>query len=234
MFLTSQNVLLKRRKQVENKETKMRYVRPEEASRLLGVHAATLRRWAKDGKIKHMRAPGGMFLFDVDGFGATKERVTICYARVSSQGQKPQLQSQVATLSQSFPTAELVTEVGSGLSFARRKVLLSILERVMQGDVGTLVVCHKDRLSRFGFDLIEWICGRNNCKIVVLSDDVASPNEELVKDIVTILHVFSSRLYGLRRYRDAVKKDQDLPKSRSEAETQSDVRDEQEVVQQSS
>jgi putative resolvase len=100
-------------------------------------------------------------------------------------------------------------EVGGGLDFKRPK-FLALLERVRAGDIGTIVVAHRDRLCRFGFEFVEWYCRQYGCEILVLDDDHLSPQQELVEDILTILHCFSSRLYGLRKYRAAIEKDTDL------------------------
>jgi predicted site-specific integrase-resolvase len=91
----------------------------------------------------------------------------------------------------------------------------------MSGDVEAIVVAHKDRLTRFGFDWIEWFCGRFECKIVVLNEAILSPSEEMVEDILAILHCFSSRLYGLRKYKAQVQKDSDLPKPRTKVDVES-------------
>lgn len=91
----------------------------------------------------------------------------------------------------------------------------------MSGDVSTIVVAHKDRLARFGFDWLDWFCQRFDCQIVVLNETILSPSEEMVEDILAILHCFSSRLYGLRKYKTQMQKDQDLPKSRFEKDVES-------------
>jgi len=106
-----------------------------------------------------------------------------------------------------------MVEVGGGLNFKRKK-LQALLERVMQGDVERIVVAHKDRLARFGFDLYQWLCQQFNCEIVVLNEAKLSPEAEMVEDLLAILHCFSSRLYGLRKYKAQVKEDQDLPLAR--------------------
>lgn len=86
-----------------------------------------------------------------------------------------------------------------GLNFKRRK-LNAILEGIISGDIQCLVVAHKDRLARFGFDLIEWLCEKFDCKLVVLYQQKYSPQAELVQDVLSVVHCFSSRLYGLRKY----------------------------------
>ena len=85
------------------------------------------------------------------------------------------------------------------------------MERIFKGDVRMVVVAHKDRLARFGFDLFKWLCEQNRCELVVLNETNLSPEAEMVEDILAILHYFSSRLYGLRKYKSQIKEDQDLP-----------------------
>ncbi|WP_041596179.1 IS607 family transposase [Halothece sp. PCC 7418] len=181
----------------------MSYVSPQEASKQLGVSVSTLRRWDKEGKIKSIRTPGGQRRFSISEYEDQTEKPTVCYARVSTHSQRDDLERQIDFLRQAYPRAELVKEVGSGLNFRRRK-FLSLLERIYQGDVGCLVCAYSDRLVRFGFPLIEWLCSQAECKLVVLNERNLSPEQELVEDILSILHCFSARLYGLRKYRKQV------------------------------
>jgi predicted site-specific integrase-resolvase len=178
----------------------------------LGVCANTLRSWAKTGKIDFVLAPSGQRLYDVLSIiKRSSGKQKIVYARVSSKSQKDDLQSQIEFLKTRYPEHRLITDIGSGLNFKRRG-LLSLLDAVMSGQVEELVVCHRDRLARFGFDLIDAIASKNNCKIVVLDNARLSPEEELTRDLISIIHVFSCRLYGLRKYGRQVKEDKNLPK----------------------
>ncbi len=95
-------------------------------------------------------------------------------ARVSTRPQKADLSRQVERLSTLYPGAEVIKEVGGGLNL-RRKGLITLLGRVLRGDIGIIVVAHKDRLARFGFDIIEWLCEQFDCKIVVLNEISLSP-----------------------------------------------------------
>jgi predicted site-specific integrase-resolvase len=124
--------------------------------------------------------------------------------RVSSYSQKQHLKSQAELLLSQYPTAEIISEVASGLNF-RRKKLWNLVESAIAGDIGCVVVTHKDRLARFGFEFIQRVFERFNCQVVVLNQVSTSPEEELVQDILSIVHVFSSRLYGLRKYKDELK-----------------------------
>ncbi|MGK7898335.1 MAG: IS607 family transposase [Xenococcus sp. (in: cyanobacteria)] len=182
----------------------MKYVPPRKAAESLGVSIGTLRRWDKEGKIKSIRTPGGQRRFCIEEY-EEEEKPTVLYARVSTHSQKDDLARQVKFLQSKYPEGELVTEIGSGLNFKRRK-LLSILERIYQRDLGKLIVAYSDRLVRFGFPLVEWICQQGECELVVLNERKLSPEQELVEDILSILHCFSSRLYGLRKYKSLLTK----------------------------
>jgi predicted site-specific integrase-resolvase len=160
-----------------------------------------------------MRTPGGIRLYDLTSL-ENKEKHKVVYARVSSRNQKDDLQKQIEFLRTRYPTYELVEDIGSGLNF-KRKGFTALLGRVLQGDVSEIVVAHRDRLCRFGFDLIESIATKNNCKLVVLDDSKQSPQAELVTDLLSIIHVFSCRLYGLRKYSSKIKEDTDLPKGQT-------------------
>ena len=109
-----------------------------------------------------------------------------------------------------YPDAEIVSDVGSGLSF-RRKGLLAILERVHQGDKLRIVVAYRDRLGRFGTELIETLLERNGGELVVLNQRDLSPEEELTADLLPILTVFGTRVNGLRRCRKEIAEDTSLP-----------------------
>ena len=109
-----------------------------------------------------------------------------------------------------YPDAEIISDVGSGLNFKRRG-LLSILERVHAGDKLRVVVSYRDRLARFGTELIETLLERNGGGLLVLNQWDLSPEEELTADLISILTVFGARVSGLRRYREEIKEDTTLP-----------------------
>ena len=110
------------------------------------------------------------------------------------------------TCESSTPTPRVVTDVAGGLNW-KRKGLLAILERLHRGDKLTLVVAHRDRLARFGFELIQWLVEQNGGSVLVLNQPDASPESELTEDLLAILHSFSCRMHGLRRYRTAIAED---------------------------
>ncbi|BAZ15543.1 ISSoc2, resolvase [Calothrix sp. NIES-4071] len=188
----------------------MQHVTPKEAAKILGVHVSSLRRWENEGKLRAIRTPGGQRRFILDEVekvaGMPRSIRTVCYGRVSTHSQQDDLQRQLEHLRTRYPEAEVISEVGSGLNFKRKK-FLSILERIIDDDIQRLVIAHPDRLVRFGFELVKWLCTKFECELVVLNDRKLSPEQELVQDMLSIIHCFSSRLYGLRKYKSTIKED---------------------------
>lgn len=188
------------------------YVSTRNACKILDYTPDPLRRLANAGKIECIRTEGGQRRYNVDAFIQSKTEatlITVCDCRVSSVKQKDALERQVNFMRSLYPDAEVIGDIGSGLN-CKRKGLRSILERIVQGDKLQVVVAHGDRLPRFGNDLIAYLLEQNGGELVVLDDTACSPEEEITQDILTILHVFSSRLHGLRKYRDKIKEDKDL------------------------
>ncbi len=183
------------------------YITPREAAKHLGVHPQSLRRWEAEGKLTTYRTPGGQRRFqkeEVEKLALVRRpNTTVCYARVSTSSQRDDLERQLEYLGSRYPEAEFISEIGSGLNFKRKK-LRSILGRVMQRDIRQIVVAYPDRLCRFGFELVRWLCEEHGCKLVVLNERKLSPELELVQDMLSIIHCFSSRLYGLRKYQKEV------------------------------
>jgi predicted site-specific integrase-resolvase len=129
------------------------------------------------------------------------------------------LSRQAAYLQEKFPKAEIVQDCGSGLNF-KRKGLNSLLDRAIAGEKLTVVVAHRDRLCRFGFDLIRFVIERSGGKIVVLDNEEGSantPEKELVDDLLSVVHVFSCRINGRRSYKNKNKKEQVEADSATEA-----------------
>lgn len=196
----------------------MQYVNTRKAVEFLGVHPNTLRHWEKIGKIKAIRSPGGKRMYDLSSFDCGKGKERIIYARVSSKGQKQDLEKQIQYLRTRYPNHELIQDIGGGLNFSR-KGFNALLDRILSGNVEEIVVAHKDRLCRFGFELVECIATKFNAKIVVLDESELSPQEEVVQDILSIIHTFSCRLYGLRKYSSKIKQDKDIPTQEGTVET---------------
>ena len=190
-----------------------------EAAKHLGVHPDTLRRWANDGKIKIAgKTPGGQRLFDLAEISQIiksptnrplqipQKKLTIAYARVSSHDQKKDLQKQVEQL-QLFCAAngwehEIIQDLGSGVNY-NKKGLKNLIKALCNQEVGRLVITHKDRLLRFGSELIFSICSHVGCEVVIInSSEDSSYEEDLTRDVLEIITVFSARLYGSRSHKN--------------------------------
>jgi putative resolvase len=190
-----------------------KFLPPRKACEYLNVSEKTLRNWDRDGLIITIRTPKNQRRYDIDSvLGSQTTRVTALYARVSSAKQKEDLQRQIDFLQEKYPKGKLYKDIGGGLNF-KRKGLLSLLEQVMSGNIESIVVGHQDRLARFGVDLIRWFCEQKDCQLVVLGRTELSPERELVEDILSIIHCFSCRLYGLRKYKSTIKEDPSLPRT---------------------
>ena len=173
----------------------MVYLPSRKAAGRLGLHPQTLRHYAAQGRIPFYRNSGGQRLYDVDAFLRGKANPqTVCYCRVSSPKQRRDLQRQVAQMREIYPDAQVVADVAGGLNW-KRKGLISILERPHRGDKLTLVVAHRDRLARFGFELIQWLVEQNGGSVLVLNQPDASPESELTEDLLANLHTFSCRMH---------------------------------------
>ena len=196
------------------------YVPSRKACLELGVHANTLRRWADEGKIRYIRTAGGKRLYDcssVEQSSSTKKNY--CYCRVSSSKQKDDLERQVQFMQSKYPDYTILKDVGSGLNF-KRKQLLFLLEECAMGRVGEVVVAYRDRLCRFGFELLEWFFSKTAVKLVVLEQQELSPQQDLVEDLLSVITVFSCRVHGLRKYRDQIKEDSSLPQQGTEEDSE--------------
>jgi len=130
------------------------------------------------------------------------ERLNICYCRVSSAKQKEDLKRQIAYMREKYPKHEIYYDVGSGLNF-ERKSLQKLLKLAIEGKVNEVVVAYKDRLARFGYELIEWIVTEYSKGVITIvnRDEEETPEEELVKDVLQIMNVYVAKINGLRKYR---------------------------------
>ena len=207
----------------------IKYIKPKEASKILGVNLDTLRRMAGRNEIKHIRTDSGRYLFDISTFikrsnPEVQERKKICYARVSSRGQKSDLQNQISLLKTKYPDSEIISDYGSGLNF-HRKGLQKIMDIAYKGELQELVVTYKDRLCRFGFELIEYILKtQSNATIMVLCDNSTSKESELATDLLSIITVFSARMHGLRKYKNQIKEDKSVFQAEFQTEIETDDR----------
>lgn len=185
-----------------------------QAAKLLGVHVQTLRNWERTGKLKpDSISPGGTRRYNQDKILQITgkelpeiekdERITIAYARVSSHDQKADLQRQAQVLelycAEHGYKYELITDLGSGMNYYK-KGLTTLIHKILENNVRRLILTHKDRLLRFGAELIFSICEAKGVEVVILNkgEEKASFEEDLAKDVLEIITVFSARLYGSR------------------------------------
>jgi putative resolvase len=200
------------------------YVTPSEASKILGVHQRTLYKWEEKGLIDTIRSPGiGKRFYNVEkylksfgnpktldlidsddytGIDSNTSRLKIVYVRVSSAGQKDDLVRQITSMSSKYPDHVIIKDIGSGLNLNKRG-LRKIIDLAITGRVEELVVAHRDRLVRFGFELIKDLVEKySNGKLIVESEtESLEPEEELVKDVLAVMNVFVARMNGLRKYK---------------------------------
>lgn len=181
------------------------YTRKETLNKLK-IHYQTLRNWRISGKIKYIQV-GERYLYDVNDFvGETKQKRKICYCRVSTYGQKKELNNQITYMKSKYPDYEILTDIGSGINF-KRKNFIKILEYGISNELEELVIAYKDRLCRISYDLIEYLLATHSkTKITIINDEKKSPEKEVTDDLIQIITVFSSRLYGMRSYETTEKK----------------------------
>ena len=194
------------------------------AAKLLGVSVKTIQRWEREGRlIAIARTDSNRRLYtesQIRQFIGLRQSVSeptrqVAYCRVSSAAQKPDLANQRKVLEEfvvakGLANVEFIEEVGGGLNF-KRKRFLALMDEIGRREVKTLILAHRDRLTRFGFEWFERHAKSNGCEVLVLNQERLSPEQEMVQDLMTIVHCFSSRLHGLRNYRkkldEALKKD---------------------------
>jgi predicted site-specific integrase-resolvase len=189
----------------------------KEASEKLGVHQRTLYQWDKKGLINVVRTPGGKRLYNVDKFlkenvlqkelteelEKNNEKLDICYVRVSTNGQKDDLERQKTLMKEKYKDYLIIEDIGSGLNL-NKKGIRKIINLAIKGKINKLVIAHKDRLVRFGFELIEdLIKDYSQGEIIILDkkEEEKKPEEELIMDVLQIMNVYVAKMNGLRRYK---------------------------------
>ena len=185
-----------------------KYYSINEFSKILGVSAQTLRNWDKNGKLHphHTSSNGYRYysheqLNQVMNIKPNLSRIVIGYCRVSSNKQRDDLERQIENMelyltSQGKPF-EIISDIGSGINY-KKKGLKEVIKRISQNKVEKVVVLYKDRLLRFGFELVEYIASLYNCDIEIIDNTEKSEEQELVEDLVQIITVFSCQLQGKR------------------------------------
>lgn len=193
------------------------FVKGKQAAEILGVHQRTLYLWEEKGLIETMRTNGNQRLYNVKKFIEihkkentstdlstldNEERLNICYIRVSSMNQKDDLERQRKQMINKYPNHILIEDIGSGLNLNKRGIK-KVIKLAISGKVNELVVAYRDRLTRFGYELIEELIEEySKGKIIVMNEeDKMEPEEELVKDVMALMNVYVAKMNGLRKYK---------------------------------
>ena len=181
----------------------------KQAANQLGVSVSTLRRWDETGVLVAQRTPKGHRRYDLSKINTNltrnkveQQRKTIAYACVSSHEQKPDLQRQIEILelycSAQGWSFEVISDLGSGRNY-HKKGLKRLLDDILDNKIDRLVLTHKDRLLRFGAELVFALCEARQVEVVIINQgENLSFEEELAQDVLEIITVFSARLYGSR------------------------------------
>ena len=188
---------------------------PKQFGQLIGKSVNTLQKWDRKGILNAYRSPTNRRYYTHDqylqyrGLVAQEQGLTIVYTRVSGVAQKPDLANQIKALEaycqqHSITVDEWLTDIGSGLNY-KRKQFNRLMAMIELGQVRHLIIAHRDRLVRFGYEYFEAFCERHHTEIVTINGENLSPEQELVRDLIAIVTVFSARLHGLRSYRKVLK-----------------------------
>ncbi len=190
----------------------MEFVKRAEALKTLGICYQTLYKMADKKQIDTIKV-GENTLYNVAKYlrernVLNKTRGKICYCRVSSNKQREDLERQVKYMKEKFPTHTIIQDIGSGLNY-KRKGLQELMEKAINGEIEELVIAYKDRLTRFGYEMIEWLITKySNGKITIINkSEEETPVEELTKDIVSIMNVYVAKVNGLRKYKSHIKEE---------------------------
>ncbi|MBI5756094.1 MAG: IS607 family transposase [Nitrospirae bacterium] len=189
--------------------------RLNEFAKLIGKSVQTLQRWDREGILKSHRSKTNRRYYTHDqyleyiGQKATKGKKNIVYYRVSSSGQKNDSLNQKKAIEQfciarGIAVTDWLFDIGSGLNY-KRKNFMDLMEMVERGEISSIIIAHKDRLVRFGYEWFEGFCCNHGTEIIVMNNESLSPEAEMTKDLLSIIHCFSSRLYGLSKYKKKIK-----------------------------
>lgn len=195
-----------------------RVFKPKDFSKLISVSVRTLQQWDRDGILKAKRTPTNRryYIYEqyLDLLHLDKKKKTVVYARVSSNNQKDDLENQIEFLKQ-FANAsgmivdEIMVDIGSGLNY-NRKNWNSLIDKCVSGEIENVIISHKDRFVRFGYEWFENFLSSVGTKITVVNNEKSSPEKELVDDLISIIHVFSCRVYGLKKYKQKLAEDKEI------------------------
>ena len=196
-------------------------IRLNEMAKRLNVSVKTLQRWDREGILVAKRTPTDRRYYTEDqyleyiGSSTKSKRKTIAYVRVSSANQKDDLRNQITFIRNYVNVKgeildDVIEDIGSGLNYNRKYWNDLLLNQIPKGEIEKIYITYKDRFVRFGFDWFKRFCNRYNCEIVVINNPDTSPQKELIDDLISIIHVFSDRINGLRKYKKDISSDESL------------------------
>ena len=177
---------------------------------ILQITRPTLQKYRKRGYLKATQMPNGQFDYDEDSVyllkNKNKPRATVIYGRVSTYKQRRDLTNQMQDLAnfckrRGYAIDYRYQDIASGISFEKRKQFFDLLDLVIQGKVKRVVITHKDRLSRVGFDLFKHLFDRFGTQIIVMSDylDPKTDEQEIMTELIALMHCFAMKSYSSRR-----------------------------------
>ena len=196
-------------------------LKPKEVSRILNVTVNTLQRWDRENILIAKRTAGTNRRYyveeDINSFLGKKNRISnnvVIYSRVSNANQKDDLKNQIEYLknysnSKGYIISKIISDIGSGLNYNRKNWNI-LLSDIISKKISKVIISHKDRFVRFGFDWFSNLASKYGCEIEIVNNEMTSPQEEMVKDLISIIHVFSCRIYGLRKYKNKISYDKEL------------------------
>jgi len=186
---------------------------PREVCRRLGIHYVTLKRWIYSGKIRAVKTPTGRWMIPeseveriIGGKTEAKEVRAVIYARVSSSDQKSDLERQIEYLTQyctakGYRVIDVLSDIASGLKTNRRG-LQKLFNYMVNKQVDVVVITYRDRLTRFGFEYLEYFFRQYGIRIeVIYGEEQKGAYQELVEDLLAIVTSFAGKLYGMRSHR---------------------------------
>jgi len=180
------------------------------------IHRQTLYRWRKLGLIEYTQTPSGRYVYGINKKYESGEinievPKTVIYARVSTSGQKENLDRQIKRLKQfatsnGFIIDEIYSEVASALNYNRKK-FNKLMNEIYDRKVNNLIIEYKDRLVRVGFEHLESICKKFNVNLIIIDkteDESKDKQKEIINDLVSIMHHFSAKIYSLRKNKNKI------------------------------
>lgn len=185
-----------------------KYYSSKESCKILGICRKTLQTYANNNKIKYIRTEGGWRKYDVESYLNLNTindqevlKIKVCYCRVSSYEQKEDLERQINYLTEKFPNHLIIKDIGSGINF-KRKGLLKIIDLAVENKLDELVITYKDKLCRIGYELLEHILVKySNTNIIIENKEEKQTSQQVTEDLIEIITVYSSKLYGSRSYK---------------------------------